>query len=211
MFVSATLPQRDHPNRYIGHAPEPIPVPIMPEDTRCIWPEALWNLALLLLIHFISECIQRQVVAGHGDAGIIGFGRDGFSVFGGAFAGPVSSPIRNRLQKCPYRWPGRESIICVSSVRVQHIQLLRTPMHNPCVGSSICYMCAMMWRFRARMCDNWMCCMRLGFSRVVFIVLESDRSCSRNMYRCPSCWCMCALCVFTHRFVICPRVVRRAA
>ena len=75
---------------------------------------------------FDSECIQRRVVAGHGDAGIIGFGR----VFGGALAGPVSSPIRNRIQKCPYRWPGRESIICVSSVRAQHIQVLHRPMHN---------------------------------------------------------------------------------
>ena len=37
--------------------------------------------------------------------------------------------------------------------------------------------------------------MRLGFSRVVFIVLESDRSCSRNMYRCPSCLCMVVCCV----------------
>ena len=156
---------------HVGHAPEPIPGPKMGESTGCHWPGALWNLALLLLIYSIMSASSARSWQATGMRVLLYLAAMVFPCLVVRLRGPCllqsaiaykSARVVGLVGNPPFVFQ-----LCVHSTQVLH-----RPLHNTMVGSIMCYMCAMMWMFRARMCVNWMCCMRLGFSRVVFMVLE---------------------------------------
>ena len=114
----------------------------MRESTGRHWPGASWNLFLLLLMYFILAASSACSWQFTGMRVLLDLVAVVFPCWVVRLRGPCLL----------------QSAHCVCTiVSVQHIQLLHICMHNPSVGSIICYICAMMWMSHARMCVSIGC------------------------------------------------------